>query len=643
MIRLVFNLMILLVSIAGSLFAQDSTCIKHDSITSHIIHYAPYHSQPWAYSGSYVKTVRDSNLFQFSSGVNVLNVLRGQVPSLTIPIDYKQYGFSGMRTEYQSPAYNAVIMVDGVPYSNLISGYLNFNAFEYKAVKALSGNNPLAFLNGGTAGAFLLTSKTGERFDKPTVEVNSATLETNVKYKRYNPVTQKTEEATDYYWNLSNSVAYSRDFGKLDTRVSYNFQAQPNSSGLKSPLYHDLKVNTGVDVSDKLKLRLILEDRFSSWKTSGLDKTDHNFLNSQVQVKYNWMKWLSISSQISYAKSDSSLTLAQDNGQVKNNRLFANALVNVGGGKNVQWFGFAGAQYVKNNRAELGSYFLSDAVSSSCSSILSGATITVKKLLSSTLLYKLNQYDVPLNKQYGNSDYLASLALVVTKLLPISFGKLRASFSSLNSVNFNTYPWVSSDILKGTYNPYAIKNFETGGDFILNSKLNFSLNYFRIKEVFDAPDNVFPALMERNRKGWELDFQYKVIQRGNFKYSAGLLVSTFQTKTVIKGLDGEKYTNPSMRNSWFNQVSFNNMVATVLIESIQNKEMFQVSSFVKLREISLGWHFREILTKRSFISISGRNLYKFSGTGSDYEAKPLYNLAILSQGKSVSLNINVIL
>ena len=155
----------------------------------------------------------------FNFRLGVLNVLRPGA-QLVHTNWLQQYGFSGMRNvEHQSPAYNAIVMVDGAPWQQFGSGYLNFNGIWVTRLSKPWAATTLLFKRryGWT---FLLTSKTGRGLINLLWRLNSATLETNVKYKRYNPVTQKTEEATDYYWNLSNSVP-GQDFGKLDTRVSY--------------------------------------------------------------------------------------------------------------------------------------------------------------------------------------------------------------------------------------------------------------------------------------------------------------------------------------------------------------------------------------------------------------------------------------
>jgi hypothetical protein len=196
---------------------------------------------------SFTVSTKDPIAFQTYAGLNVLNSIRGLIPNLIINNDQFNPGSIGMRS---GPA---LLVIDGLPQSAIISDHYNMNAMEYQGLYAVSGGNAVASY-GYTAsnGAIFLTSKNGNGHDRPVFEFNSTTFhKENVRRVSF---PQPAEQLV-----YSNSLAYMRDLGKADLRLSYNILSHPGKNGSNDFLNHNLKFNTGFEFDPKITGRLIVD------------------------------------------------------------------------------------------------------------------------------------------------------------------------------------------------------------------------------------------------------------------------------------------------------------------------------------------------------------------------------------------------
>jgi hypothetical protein len=292
--------------ISNAFSFQDSNRLQEDTVNiQKAIQYTPYFSQEKLKSlGNYVGVVDDSLLFQFSSGISVLNTLRGQVPNTDI----------SPHAQFATARQNSLFVIDGLPYQSEISSYYNMNSFDYSSIALLSRVNAAAIYGGtGANGALILKSKTGENQLKPAVEFNS--YSTLSWYDIENP---NSDSETTKQWYLSNSVAYMQDFGKIDTRVSYNFLAIPSTSDFdRHSNGHNFKINTGFDLNPKFNARLIIDNLYtkSSYSSSAFNpqqgivvpsegKTNNNLFQGNLILRYQPLRWLTLTSQNSLGKID---------------------------------------------------------------------------------------------------------------------------------------------------------------------------------------------------------------------------------------------------------------------------------------------------------------------------------------------------
>ncbi|HEY3406164.1 MAG TPA: hypothetical protein VGK59_22410 [Ohtaekwangia sp.] len=630
-----------------SSLAQDTTSIREiDSLRHNAIQYTPYFSQDFRSSGNYARTIDDSVLFLLSSGVSVFNVLRGQVPGLVMSPYAGYASLSGFRTDYLHTVYDATTVMDGIPFSSSIGSYANLNSFEFASITAIGSADALNYINGGNYGAFLLRSKTGEGFSLPVFDFNSYTTMGIPDPKSGYP---------EHSWHLGNSIAYSQDFGKIDTRVSYNFQFQPgwgDDSDLKYPQYHNLKVNTGVVITDRLSVRIILDDRYGNLNVSEAQSGTQNFFTGNVSFKYDILDWLNITSQVAYSSTDSSAILKYqsyvDKNKTKTDRQLVNLFTNVKGGKDkyITWSGFAGIQFINQSRNVLRAVSTQDYQMES-TSVSTGGTIGFRKFIHTTLLYKLNRFNSSINnfEKFTEPNYSVSTSFLLTELVkikPFSIVKFRGSFSSGTSINYYNYPLETLEPRGlNKRNPFVVQVIEFGGDFFLEKPaLEISINYFTAKEDYELPSDVFTtALDEMYRKGWEADIRWEPIRRGKFRYKVGIMLSTFNEKLIQDGnaSDNVEYGPVSWRNQMFNQFKMNRIVFTALLDFVQADFGNGESSFVKLRDISLGYWipFSDQFIRNAFVSVSGRNLYQIAGSGSDFETS--FN----AFEKNISLNISL--
>ncbi|MFN0217074.1 MAG: TonB-dependent receptor, partial [Saprospiraceae bacterium] len=221
----------------STVFGQSIDSVKTDSIKTGYFTLTPALPKKQIHSsGNVVVCIDDTTYFQTNYGISIFNSLRGQVPNFTIDPYFKVRSI-GWRSS------TPLLVIDGLPYSQEIINSYNFNAIEFTSINLLiSGNASTLFGSNGANGAVILQTKSGEGKSKPTIEFNSYTTNswnmieefnvTDIRDSIINRVDSLgiiTPDTVQFYegenskkrltqWFLSNTLAYSQDFGKVDLR-----------------------------------------------------------------------------------------------------------------------------------------------------------------------------------------------------------------------------------------------------------------------------------------------------------------------------------------------------------------------------------------------------------------------------------------
>lgn len=653
------------------LSAQDTTHVaQRDTIVTDVVQVTPYFSQNLRTSGNYVKTIDDTIMLRFSSGVSVFNVLRGQVPGLAVPSYFNDASASGIRTGPYTITSDALVVIDGIPFNNDIGYYLNLNAFDFASISTFSNASALNFLGGVNSGAFVLSSKTGQSIDEPLFEFNG--------YATYgwdevtDPLTGQTDKHGE--WFLANAIAYSQDFGAIDTRISYANQKKFFQS-YGEPYIHNLKINTGLVANEKFDVRLIVDGRYSRFSDTspvmgrpGATETDMTssefFANGNLIARYELTHWLAVTSQLSlnHYKSDTERngpdwdlhTRANNSRQQAN--FFLRASKKVG---KLDISGFTGIQYAKQNIDKFQSRYgpppngeLQNQINweDKNPTLMAQVSLNYRDFLILSSHYKSSTHSNFVNDKGKTNAYSVSSSFIFSELIGksvLSFGRFRTSFGAHTVVPINSYPILNLDyssLPNGPY-PYEVDNFESGLDFgFMDSRLQVSVNYFQNQETYDLP--VVNAIDRYLNKGWETEIRYKSVQKATTSFESGLVLSNSKSKFDQNNSKGE-YSKPFLRAGLFGQVKFRSIVGCILIESVSNYTGYSAnvgfieSSFTKLRDVSLGIRLPDTwsvgaISKGATLSVSGRNLVKLISSGVDLDE----TFTVFQKSMSINLNVN---
>lgn len=602
-------------------------------------------------SSSYIRKFNHSETLGTSSGVSIFNALRGRVPGLTIPAYFDLANASGLRTGSSTLAYDALIVMDGIAFNNDIGSYLNLNAFDYSSISAFSNTSALNFLGGANSGAFVLTSKSGKDITKPLFEFNS--------YSTYgwediqNPFTGQNVKASE--WHLTNSIAYSHDYGKVDTRISYTLQKKFYQD-FGEPFKHYLKVNTGFVASPRFDLRLIVDGRYSSYEdlippASSSSKLE-TYISGNLMARYKLSDWFFLTSQIGAGSFHESKTVAGQNYGTEiytsNGFKQANLLINwLKRSRTVKFSGFAGYQLYSQSidKSGLGNSTWED----NYPYFLGQASLTVDNRYGLSAHFRNGSHDG------DNGDDPASASSVGASLLfgdwfGLSLGKLRANIGSHTVVLQGSYPNPENQrqVLPSS-NVYDVNNFETGLDLgFLSSRILTTLNYYQNSE------NYFPynptngnSRTKYSTSGYEADLRYEAVKNDLTQFQMGVIVSNSTSIIDIDGVSRPE-SKPYFRLGWLNSLKFKAVQMGMLIESVENftgyasNTGFVDASFVILRDVSLsvrlpGTTLLGLETTSMTLSVVGRNLTKFGGTGPDVDFAS--GLSLFRKSASINLNL----
>jgi len=530
---------------------------------------------------------------QFAAGISVYNTARGRVPGMQID---PYYQVDTLTWRNNSP----LVVVDGVAFNQSIGNYYNLNAFEYDDMQMILGRNgTIAYGGGGgNRGAIVLHSRSGEGFTKPTFDFNTYTT-----YAWNN----------DYYstsqWQLSNSLAYAQDFGKLDLRVSTNYTAQPpGDTGFKGPSFWRLKANVGYTL-ERFSARLILNGNTGSLNQSTqsgfpggplqsyTSQAQDDLLQGNLVMSYRLTDWLSISSQASRSHLTNDQKSASDSysqARTYDYRLDAgNFLLHANKS-------FSDAFSVTATAGWMGNSILSNATgsSSTTSGLSTSYEVTTHSMFASAEFGFKNKLFLGSTFRRDFADfYIWSDAYSAYSVFSsysfnhlidpagkvLSFAKIRASYGHNDNRMDTSVPRV------GTLYPFrsvqSAGAFETGLEAgFMRGRIQFMVNYFQNKSYSPGPMTApidpatgytvttFGAYYNTILDGFELLARMKVLEKKRITLTTQLIAGW--NTTSIERLSGSFVSGnydwpspyPDWTGGWLNQVTFGKFSLSMLID-----------------------------------------------------------------------------
>lgn len=606
---LIASLCFVMVISIESGFAQASTS---DSLNNKkTIRITPYQADTDVNAiGGFAVITKDSLAFQNYAGQSVLNTLRGHVPNFA----------PGQNSISITPALRNVgpmLIIDGLPFNSRISPYTNLRSFDYQNIYAISGGSATPFGGIASNGAIFLESKSGKGFDKPTVEFNTAPTFTwagggsEVRYDQ---------------WYITNSIAYQQDFGKADTRVSYSYTHLPASDDYiydSRSNYHNLKINTGFDVTDRFNIRLIIDEnrlvnKYESaqiqWNTERIEYENTRKVNSlqgNLMLRYQVRDWLLLSSQSSLAKigdlNKSTLSsIPETSGDVE--RKFANMFASANLPLTNKFYvnAFAGVQLEKQEgdwRQFISSQTLVagnwSTMESNTRTFSGGIGIQYYNSFFVNYNYRLDRFNELADNNNIEPTYSVTSSFVFSDAFKMSnrwfsSGKLRGSFGKAFYIEGQSYPFAdmsqSLNLPNGypstLFRPMDRRNNEVGLDLaFFNNRLSVqATNFYEVNEkswaVLPLPGGmngyqyfVFD-LGELRTKGWEFVLGTTPIARRDLAMNTKFIIGTYDTKIksgqqsggVEPQVIGSYNPNPDWRGSILNQLIWKKLYFTFLVD-----------------------------------------------------------------------------
>jgi hypothetical protein len=642
---------------------QDTTRVRRNSFNEKTVELIPNVSGQKVISlGNYVAVVDDSTTFQLSYGLSVYNTIRGKVPNTGIS------PYAPFATVRQ----NSALVIDGLTYDQASTNFYNMNAFDYRKLIVLShGNASSLYGLEAAGGAFVLQSKTGEGQHKPTIEYNSSLTSGSM-----------SSLSKSYF---SNAIAYMQDFGKIDTRISYNYLVMP----LSDDKSHNIKMNTGFTLNSKFNARLIIDNlnnrssssskSFYSIATDSIynemdsvyyfvydslivnseqSRSNRQFTQGNLMLRYQPFPWLSLSSQGSLGKfSESTQTIRNATRSFKDSdqsRTLANVFATIKPdlGPSFSLSSTFGFQHVSSDFetvSNFGYHYTSYEDHYYLSSLDFGfrdflfTNYTLRKDLQSSIP---NAVEKPVHS--------FSVAFVFTeafgwKTSLLSNGKIRASAGRT---------FVEQDISAWTLRrPEQL--LEVGTDlFFANNRASFTVNYFSGRKKsfttgYDPSAGYWQSISfdESSNSGIELILDALAVKAKKFHYQTTL------TWTKLRGELHEDYyqsgiasyalMTPSWSGTFLNTITFKNLLVNCLM--VARADDFQQfgsradrNTQIKLRDVSVGYDFSMIGSKiglsQAHIYLTNRNSWlMYSKSGKDVETYFMHE-----PPKSTSLNLYLV-
>jgi hypothetical protein len=580
--------------LTGSVFGKElaiSDSTRTDSAFVTPISTTPIHTQRKLSSyGYYVGHVNDPYTAHIFSGVNVLNMLRGNMPGLSLSAGIPT-ATGGVRSN------QSLLVVDGIASNIGLLGNYNFNSFDYHHISA-SGSPNAGMLYGGNSGdgTIFISSKTGEGYSRPSFEFNSYTtfIKDDIAEAGY------LGNFPDR-WIFTNSLAYQQDFGAIDTRVSYNFSTYPFSdSDIGHNHTHNLKVNTGAKFGNRLSARLIFDYSDQNVKqlfppSTSFAKTDRNHTQGNLLVQYQATDWLKFTSQHAMSKGNVDGVYFYENNQHDQERKTHNLLASF----NKQFHfleitGFAGYQiedtkFKSSHQGNFSQGWQGNQFSNE--GFLGGLEMTIARAWYFDFHYRADNPSLyPPDKKFNSwsisNSFIFSDAFRLANETFTS-GKVRMAFGKTDLGLTTPYPGrrTGQDPSKfGVTTLSPRSSVELGGDLhFFKDRLTISSTYYRYRDK-DAPFNSsFPGspypimnIADLETNGWEVGLGVMPIKTRRVNLTSTLFWWKANTETV--GLNGNPGSggvvvlgraNPYWSASVQNRLVCGNIFLNVLIDMFE--------------------------------------------------------------------------
>jgi hypothetical protein len=592
--------------IATLSFGQDTLSVATDSVdVSRNVIITPDGSRRSLRSlPFYVQPIIGPGVHETSMGMSVLNTLRGQVPGLLLTPQFVTGNPLG---------YSSMLVVDGAPSNADIALISSLNTFDYELPTVITGNAGAYYGVYGTNGGVLLTSKTGEGFDNGRFTFN--TFNTDGTYH----TNFGRQDVVVGIFRTSNSLAYSKDFGAVDVRASYNFTATPsyNDPGQSAYLGHNekannLKVNAGWKISSRLRTRLILEKAIDDFRTvdkslsnSGMKSRDsYTSWRANFTLDYNITSWLRFSAKAQSSSID----------------------------RRQQQYYFYTPSFYSHDRS-LANAFMSFNREIASKLWLSASTGVQKDEGQGTYDYDLKSQINILSVRYNDNifidgsfrtdnnkhSWMGGAGWVFTDLLGngrsiLNYGKLRGGIARFEDATLQYYPQIEVyPVSYGRY-PYQLVNIqprllnvELGTDLqFLQNRLQLTFNYLKsighnpnpVTEHFDNGNIIVFTHVDRtyfilDQQQVSLGF-YATPSRNAF---TKLLLTTYQARTRTPSDDAKKLNGQPFYIDLLHTESAHGFTVTLLAEAIASGG--KKIDAAGIRQFSIG---HEILKKVSIFS-----------------------------------------
>jgi hypothetical protein len=603
--------------------------------------------------GYFSATVSDPQTFHLSAGLDVVNTLRGQAPNLVVSP-------GAMGTSVAPRLSTPVYVIDGLPFNSGITSYYNFNAFEYQRVAVInSGNAAARFGGAGLGSVVLLERKNGANISTPTFEFNSYTTYTSNTSEFWGG-----ESAKEELLRLTNAIAYLQDFGKVDTRISYNYTAMPEIDKSNTLGLHAVNINTGLELGSRFNARLIF-DQYQSTTTYNQYSGDgpesiQSMLQGNLALSYQVLDWLKLSSQSSLSRAENEFTGGLQYNDALQKRSLANVYLTIDKAlsQNFSLNFYTGYQFEKYSprwREQYDDFFdVEFELDYDTKSVLSGISMNVNNFLTTEFTLRNDQY---INEE--NTTWTVAGAILLDKALGlsgVSLWKIRTNYGTADVIGSTNYPYeFDGFFLNMPWEWTAGNNFEAGMDLEFAQK-KASLSVSRFKNVYDdyyylnAFDYQYINLGEVSTSGWEFLFTYIPVKTDKSQLLFRLNYGTTDLEhEEMKGpyLISPFAGAPEMETGLYTEVYLNKWFFAVLL-NVTNYDEFDLrddfnvplGSFggtsSKVRDITVGYTVNS-LNSRFFkslrLSISGRNLISFN---SDVEYEKMLGRDLYLKSASLS-------
>lgn len=616
------------------------------------------------------------DLRQTNTGITLVSNLRGNIPNMSLDPSYQAQNLTWRNSR-------PVMVIDGISFNQDISGFYNLNTFEYDRLSmVLSRNGSVLFGGTGAGGVLVASSRSGEGIAGPQVEVNSYTT-----YSWDN--TYGTNQ-----WQYSNSIAYAQDFGKVDTRVSFNINQLPaGTNTVAAPDQFNLKINTGITL-DRFSARLILTGLLGQQSISSqyprldstsivrtfVSHTDKHTVQENLMLRYEFTKWLSASAQLSnmtlsseYSASSGSLSYSNSSLQTYNG---GNLMVHISTNdrKTIVLSASTGVAYSENayDRVNYLTYDQIHSVPGATTSYLAALEASFRKHVYLGVNLRSDHFKSDFHSDQDNNAWSVFGNYHFSHLLDPS-GRILSSSKIRTSYGFNYNP--VDYTIPGTPNTAGSihsglpsRSFEAGLDATLfRGVAAFSFNYFDNK-LFYEPEPVptdpptgytivySNSTGDYSTRGLEFLLNINALHSRATRITTQVLVGTYTEQfvhypsgrvTTFGGGAGGYSPYPAWTASWLNRITWKRFYLSFLFDVSSGKKVYALSglqdlSFTRLREISVGFELPGLGWKKGFISLTGRNLAVFNSTAPfDPEANPI-NPSQTGPIKSFSLNLSLV-